>query len=187
MKKSGNGNLQHVLEEVLRDLYSAENQLFNSLPPMIKKAKSISLKQTLQKHLHETHRQAERLEQVAVLMGIAVEGNVCKGMKGLLEEVIEALKEDLDVDTNDLKLIAGVQKVECYRISSYRNASAVAKKLGLGNVVDLLQRTLEQENQVDQKLTDICENEILPRASASERSSKKQIDIILNEAGSICS
>jgi len=46
----------------LRDIYYAENQIVEALPPMIDKASDARLKQSFQLHLMETKNQIQRLE-----------------------------------------------------------------------------------------------------------------------------
>ena len=48
----------------LSDLYSAEQQIIQELPNMIKAASSDDLKEALKNHLEETKMQVERLNQI---------------------------------------------------------------------------------------------------------------------------
>src|SRR3954468_16173311 len=62
--------LDRLLEDQLRDLYSAENQLVKALPKMAKAATADGLRQAFTTHLDETRRQVERLNQVGEMLGI---------------------------------------------------------------------------------------------------------------------
>jgi ferritin-like metal-binding protein YciE len=79
-------NLKDLLEHELQDLYSAENQLAEALPKMAKAAKNSKLKKAFEDHLKQTKTQIERLEKVAKDLDFKIEGEVCKGMKGLIKE-----------------------------------------------------------------------------------------------------
>ena len=56
--------LRDLSIDQLQDLYSAENQIINALPPIIESVSSDDLQQGLQNHLKETQQQVQRLEQI---------------------------------------------------------------------------------------------------------------------------
>jgi ferritin-like metal-binding protein YciE len=105
----------------------------------------------------------QRLEQVADLLEITPKGKVCKAMKGLVEEGSETIEEDGDGTIKDLALIGAAQKVEHYEISGYGTVRALAEALGLDEVVEILQTTLDEEGNTDKLLTGIAE-ELVPSA-----------------------
>ena len=90
------------------------------------------------------------------MVGVAAKGKPCKGMKGLLEEGDEAIKEEEKGALRDLTLIADAQRVEHYEMAAYGTAIAIAEQLGLDGAVDLLQQTEDEEKQADTKLTEIA-------------------------------
>ncbi len=160
-------SLDKVLEDELKDLYSAENQLLKALPRMAKKAATASLKEAFTSHLEETKGQVERLQKVGTILGIKLTGKVCKAMQGLVEEGKEVLEEDSDNKALiDVLLIGSAQRVEHYEIAGYGTARAIAEKLGQHEVAQLLQQTLDEESAADKKLTAISEGEVLAAAAA---------------------
>ena len=148
--------LQELFEDEIKDLYSAENQIIKALPRMAKAARSPELRRAFEKHLGETKKQAQRLEQIGRSLGIKVTGKKCKGCEGLLEEGKELMQE-LDDDALDAGLIGAAQKVEHYEIAAYGTARAHAELLGLGKVAAVLQQTLDEEGATDHKLTELAE------------------------------
>ena len=56
--------LEELLVDELKDLYSAENQIVKALPKMAKAASAPELKRAFERHLEETRRQIERLNQI---------------------------------------------------------------------------------------------------------------------------
>src|SRR5438094_565432 len=86
--------LQKLYINELRDLYNAENQLLKALPKMAKAASSTELKQAFEKHLEQTKSHVERLEEVFEDINEKPKGKTCHGMKGLIEEGSEILKEE---------------------------------------------------------------------------------------------
>jgi ferritin-like metal-binding protein YciE len=155
-------NLEDLLVDQLKDLYSAENQLVKALPKMAKAANSQDLKKGFEKHLEETKRQAERIEQIFDKHGLSgsPKGKKCVGMEGLIKEGEEILKENIDPDALDAGLIAAAQKVEHYEIASYGTARTYAKTLGYTEAARLLQQTLDEESKTNEKLTALAESHI---------------------------
>jgi ferritin-like metal-binding protein YciE len=149
--------LHELFVDELKDLYSAENQLIKALPRMAKAATSPELRRALEKHLGETRRQAQRLEQIGRALDVRVAGKKCKGMEGLINEGKELLQEDLADSAMDAALIGAAQKVEHYEIAAYGTARTHAQVLGRANVARLLQQTLDEEGATDKKLTTIAE------------------------------
>lgn len=160
-------SLDKVLEDELKDLYSAENQLLKALPKMAKKASTPSLKEAFTNHLEETRGQVDRLQQVGGMLGIKLSGKVCKAMQGLVEEGKEVIEADSDNKALiDVLLIGAAQRVEHYEIAGYGTARAIAEKLGRREVAQLLQATLDEESAADEKLTAISEGEVLAAAAS---------------------
>jgi ferritin-like metal-binding protein YciE len=156
--------LAKLLEDQLKDLYSAETQLTKALPKMAKKASFAGLKQAILDHLDETKGQVERLNQIAETLGIKLSGKKCKAMEGLIEEGSEVLEAEGPGPIIDAALIAAAQRVEHYEISAYGSARALADQLEHADVVSLLQQTLDEESAADEKLSLISLEEILPNA-----------------------
>lgn len=164
-------SLNALLEDQIKDLYSAESQLVKVLPKMAKKATSGTLRQAFEDHLEETRGHVERLAEIAQMLKTERTGKVCKAMQGLIEEGKEVLDEDGEPTVIDVALIAAAQRVEYYEIAAYSSAQAMAKQLGEMKVVKLLQATLDEERAAEDKLSEIAIREVLP---ATEDVSKEE-------------
>ncbi len=149
--------LQELLVDELKDLFNAENQIIKALPRMTKAASSPELKRAFEKHLVETRRQVERLEQIGRALDVKLTGKKCKGMEGLIAEGKELIEEGLDESALDAGLIGAAQKVEHYEMAAYGTARTHAQLLGHGKIARLLQQTLDEEGATDKKLTTIAE------------------------------
>jgi ferritin-like metal-binding protein YciE len=158
-----------LLEDQLKDMYNAENQLVKALPRMAKKASSSGLKEAITSHLEETKHHVERLDQIGRIIGIKLTGKKCNAMEGLIEEGAEVLEAEGPGPVIDAALIASAQRVEHYEISAYGSARAFAGQLGYEDVFELLQATLDEESAADEKLTALSEDEILPSAAAVKK------------------
>ena len=150
--------LNELLQEELRDLYSAETQIVKALPKMAKAASSPELRRAFERHLEETKRQVERLDQIGEELEVKMTGKKCKGMEGLLAEGRELMEEDLEDDALDAGLIGAAQKVEHYEIAAYGTARTHAEMLGYRRIAKLLQQTLNEEGATDKKLTQLAES-----------------------------
>jgi len=153
-------NLQDLLVENLKDLYSAETQILKALPKVAKKVENEQLRDALTMHVKETEGQVKRLEQILSRMGEKPGGKKCHGMEGLIEEAKEMMEEDADPDVLDAGLIVDCQKVEHYEIAGYGSAVTFAKLLGDNESARLLAMTLDEEERADKKLTAIAESTI---------------------------
>ena len=60
----------------------------------------------------------------------------------------------------DAGLIACAQRVEHYEIAAYGTVSTYAEMLGKSTHVSLLDKTLQEEEQTDEKLTQLAESHI---------------------------
>jgi ferritin-like metal-binding protein YciE len=150
--------LQELLIEELKDIYSAETQIVRALPKMVKAASAPELKRAFEKHLIETKRQVERLDQIGGALDTKMTGKKCHGMEGLIEEGKEIMEEDLDENAIDAGLIGAAQKIEHYEIAAYGTARTHASLLGLNRIAKLLQQTLDEEGATDKKLTALAES-----------------------------
>jgi ferritin-like metal-binding protein YciE len=149
-------NLKDLLVHELRDLYDAERQITKALPAMAEKAKSSDLKNGLKDHLKQTKEQIKRLDQAFDHLGVAVDGQECIGMRGLIEEGEKIMNENADPDVMDAALIATAQKVEHYEIASYGTARAYARLMGDEELDTLLLKTLDEEGRTDEKLSQLA-------------------------------
>ena len=147
--------LQRLYMEQLKDIYSAESQLLKALPKMAKAARSQDLRQGFEKHLEQTKGQVERLEQIFRALDENPKGKKCMGMQGLIEEGEEVIKEESATDALDAGLIAAAQRVEHYEIAAYGCVAAWAELLGENEAQALLEKTLQEEKETDQKLTEL--------------------------------
>ena len=153
---SGVNTIDQLFVEELKDIYSAETQITKALPKMVKAATSEELKTAFKEHLEETEGQIERLDQIFENLHINPKGKTCDGLKGVLEEGEEMLKETGEGSVRDAALISAAQRVEHYEMAAYGAVRTYAEKLGKKQFVELLQETLEEEKAADNKLTQIA-------------------------------
>ncbi|MGO9437571.1 MAG: ferritin-like domain-containing protein [Terracidiphilus sp.] len=147
--------IEKLFVEELKDLYSAENQITKALPKLAEAASSKELQSAFEHHLKETEGHVRRLEQVFEILGASPKGKTCDGIKGILSEGSEAIKETGEGNVRDAALISGAQRVEHYEMAVYGTVRSYAERLKQEQIVRLLEETLEEEKAADKKLTDI--------------------------------
>lgn len=150
--------LRDVYVEQLKDLHSAETQLIKALPKMAKAAHSPELAQGFTDHLEQTKGHAARLEEILKGLDEKPTGRTCKAMKGLIEEGAEAIEENASPAAKDALLIAAAQRVEHYEIAGYGTVKNFAELLDEDDAVKLLDQTLQEEVETDEKLTEVAES-----------------------------
>lgn len=168
--------LKELYVDELKDIYNAENQLVKALPKMAKAATSDDLRTGFEEHLEQTRGHVQRLEQIFKALGEKPTGKKCKGMEGLVAEGQEMMDEDYEDDLMDAALISAAQRVEHYEIAAYGTVRTYAELLGEDEAVTLLEQTLEEEKETDQKLSDLASDinvKALGDASGKDSSSEE--------------
>jgi ferritin-like metal-binding protein YciE len=148
--------LMELYVEGIRDLYSAENQILKALPKMVKGATSERVKAAFTEHMAQTKEHVMRLETICLELEVSPKGKHCKGMEGLIAEGSEMLGEDADPDVMDAGLISAAQHVEHYEMAGYGTVRTYAELLGHDEQAALLQKTLLEERETDQLLTELA-------------------------------
>jgi len=166
-----NSLLMDLYVEELRDIYDAENQLVKALPAMAKAATSDDLRSGFEEHLEQTKEHVRRLEQVFEEIGEQAKGKKCKGMQGLVSEGKEVIDDD-DFE-GPVKDAALAQRVEHYEIAAYGTVRSFAELLGQKNAVSLIEQTLQEEKDTDEKLTELAGN-INEEAMGSEQAGEEE-------------
>jgi len=151
-------DLNELFLNELADVYSAEKQLTKALPKMAKAASSDELREAFEEHLSQTEEHISRLERVFEEFGKPAKAKTCKAMQGLIEEGEDVIKEYKGEPACDAALICAAQKVEHYEIASYGTLKTWAEVLEQSEAADLLNETLEEEKETDERLTELAES-----------------------------
>src|ERR1700722_18004266 len=166
--------LRELYVDELRDIYSAENQLVKALPKMAKAANSSELRSGFEEHLEQTKGHVQRLEKIFAEMGEKPTGKKCKGMEGLIDEGKEMIEEaELEDEALDAGLISAAQRVEHYEIGADGCVRPYGKLLGEPEAASLLEQTLAEEKDTDQKLTKLTEKINVEAEAESKGTSRK--------------
>ena len=181
MKK--NIDFEGFFESALKYLYSAEIQIRDSLAVLAETATVPELQQIFDHHMEETKHQIERIENICGSLGVDTNGTHVEpttgvvekakekikelafggknhGMAGLVQyanDTIKALKESKALD---FALIAVGQAVEHFEMASYKSIILLADRLGFDDFRDELQKNLDEERSMSEKLQKFAEEKI---------------------------
>lgn len=159
--KMKNSSLHQFFVSALKDIYYAENAILEALEKMQEAATSEDLKDAFEDHHLQTQKHVKRLEKVFGLIDETPEKKECKAIKGIIEEGEEIIKSTKEgSSTRDVGLIIAAQKVEHYEIATYGGLAQLAITMGHDKAADLLERTLQEEEDTDAELTEIAETSI---------------------------
>ncbi|MES2570117.1 MAG: ferritin-like domain-containing protein [Verrucomicrobiota bacterium] len=161
-------SLRDLYIHELKDLYSAEKQLLKALPKMAKAASNEELVAAFEEHHSQTEQHVERLEQILDALGEPKRVEKCEGMEGILAESNTLITLDMTKEVLDAALIAAAQKVEHYEIAGYGTVRTFAEMIGEDEAAKLLQMTLDEEIETDEKLTELAEDTINAEAETAE-------------------
>ncbi|UQB69394.1 ferritin-like domain-containing protein [Epilithonimonas zeae] len=153
--------LHKLFVDALKDIYYAENAIVDALEKMEAAATTEELKDAFEDHQLQTKKHVSRLEKVFKLIGEQPEKKECKAIVGIIKEGEEIIKSTEEGSmTRDVGLIIAAQKVEHYEIATYGGLVQLAITMGHDKAADLLERTLQEEEDTDLLLTDIAESSI---------------------------
>ena len=158
-------SLHDLYIQNLKDLYSAEKQILQAMPKMIKKTQNEELRQAIEEHRVQTEEQVRRLEKIGEMCGKRLTGHKCAAMEGLIEEGKEMLEMEGDPNVIDAGIIGSAQRIEHYEIAGYGCARTYARMLGFDDQAKILQQTLDEEGKTDERLNMIAENIVNQRAA----------------------
>ena len=159
--------LDDLFHDTLKDIFYAERQVLKALPKMARAAQSEKLRKAFEDHREQTETQVERLREVFEIIGKAARGKTCPAIDGIIEEGEEVMESFKGSPALDAGLIAAAQAVEHYEIARYGTLRQWAQQLGLDDAAALLEKTLTEESETDELLTEIAEAEANPEAAAT--------------------
>lgn len=167
-KGMNSSQLMELFEDQLKDILWAEKALVKAMPKMIAKATSADLIALLKNHLEQTEEQTDRLGDVFRTIDKKPTTKKCDAMEGLIAEARDIMDDCESGPKCDAGIIAAAQKIEHYEIATYGTLREFAETLGLKEAEKLLLKTLHEEKESDQKLTEVAVNVVNMDAAVKE-------------------
>lgn len=152
----------------LQQIRSAESELSRILPSLAQAVESEDLRELLELREQQGKRLLGELE--AAFDELAEQSSQKKNpaAEGLIEAVQEHVREIEEGPALDAALIAGIQKVEHYCVAAWGTARSLAKATGHKTTVRAMEQELKDGKKLDEKLTELAENEITPALLSEE-------------------
>src|ERR1700738_4105773 len=94
-------------------------------------------------------------------------------MEGIVEEGKSALEKDEEGASFDCGLIGAALRTEHYEIAAYQATIAMAKTLGMQDVIDLLTENLNEEMAAAAKITEAAKPILLESSEEPAQGKKK--------------
>src|SRR5215470_39541 len=149
--------IDELFHDGLKDMYFVEKKIVATLPKLAKAAGNDALEAAFERHEHETGQQLTRLERIFKMIGKKPQTRTCAAIVAIIEEGQQIIKEYRGSPALDAGLVAAAQAIEYYEIARYGALRAWAQELGLTEAVSLLDKTLDEEEDADDALSDLTE------------------------------
>jgi len=152
--------------ELLCDMFDMETQQIEALPRLIQSSSHPKLKEAFEIHLEESKNHLEKLKGIFKTLNENPAGAKSKPIQDIIQDVQQLINRDLSPSVKDAYLIVLWQKIEHYEITSYGSTRAIArhlnnlslkKRVDFDDIADILQQSLDEEADMDEKLTEIAE------------------------------
>jgi ferritin-like metal-binding protein YciE len=148
--------IEELFEHELKDMYSAEHSLLAALEQMAGESSDRDIRKAFTQHRKETQGQIKRLDRVFKSLGQKPEAETCPGIEGLIKEKKVFMREKPSPELLEFYNIGAAQKTERYEITAYESLIDMADKLGMADVVELLEQNLQEEEATLNKLKAIA-------------------------------
>jgi ferritin-like metal-binding protein YciE len=156
-------NIETVQDLFLNGLqyaYDAEKQLTQALPEMAQAATAPQLREAFEQHLQETKEHVGRCEEIFKRLGAQPKTQPNAVLEQMRQEARQMTQNIRQPELRDAALIVAGNQVEHFEMSAYGSLRTFAELLGKDDVVDILQKTLDEEKKADAKLTEVAENQV---------------------------
>ena len=159
--------LHELLDFDARKFTNAEVQLQHSLPVWINKSTSVKMKEVLLKYQDHVAEHIEKLDDFFIAEEISSLSTMNRIMHAFIEEISDKLNYCSDNEVKDACLLAGIQAINHFKISTYGTAAAFAKTLCMEKAAEIFHEAEVNEKQIDDRLTQLAEFEVNKKARAT--------------------
>ena len=150
-------DLQDLFVTKLNAIYDAEQQGLEAMQQLSQQVLTDEVRQGFEQHIQQTQQQVQRLEQLMSQMQLTPSGEKNLGIQGLIQEAQKMLQQDAPPEVLEAAIIAAQQGMEHYEIAAYGTARTYAQLLGNDEAAQLLEQSLNEEKQADEKLTQLAQ------------------------------
>ena len=160
--------LRTLFEEYLRQVYWTERALAPAFTNLITYISSKDIVKMLTEHLSHTLIQTNRLERIFESIGIPPDEKKFDAIDSLINEADVLIGQTVPGAVRDAAIIANLQHIIHCEIASYGTLKSFAFTLKEEDVVGMLEQSLQEEKDLDLKLSVIAEAYINDEAANKE-------------------
>jgi ferritin-like metal-binding protein YciE len=154
------GSLKDMYIAELQELANVERQVAEAMPGLAEVASHPGLKIALRDHGEEAAMQMKRLESILQKHGANAKAHVDQAMQAMLKETRKMFAILKGNNLRDAGLIASAQKLKHYEIAAYGTSAAFAGQLEYREDQSALHESLEEEKNMDARLTKLAKGEV---------------------------
>jgi ferritin-like metal-binding protein YciE len=161
----------------LQVLLATEREIERTLPKLEREAHDEELKQGFRRHLEETRRHVENVEQAFAVVGEkpqATKAPAIAGLKTQHEGFASAAADDVLPDVLDAVSAGSAAATEHHEIAEYEGTITLAHGLGLSGVADVLQQNLRDDQNMLQGVKTVAERLSKKEAQEAEAIGQQQ-------------
>lgn len=152
-----------LFEKQLQNLYNAEVLILDAIPLMYDNATDQTLKTIINYYTEDTRRQKTRLEEIGDFLKIKIAITEGQIIKGLLADTMELYREFQKGLILDAGIISKLQNIAHFQISSYETAALITRHLGIKEVEQKLEQTLEEAYEAAEACGEYAANLLRPK------------------------
>lgn len=162
-------SLQELYTEELKDLWSANDQMYRMVQKIADKPQSPKLKSLLAKSEQGIGEHTNVLKDLLSSIGSDVSKEHCKGMAGLVEEAKKHLLDEAPEQgpVLDALIIAQYQRMTHYGIAGFGTAAAYAEALGRTDDAKKLNRATKEIYGGDEYASTLAETSVNLKAQSA--------------------
>jgi ferritin-like metal-binding protein YciE len=160
--------LRTLFEDYLKCVYWSENALAPVFHDMLNHISSKDISRLLTQHTMTTRIHSDRIEKIFESIGIPPEEKKFDAMESLIRDADIIIDQTSSGAVRDAAIIALIQHIIHCEIATYGTLKSFAITLKEENVVSLLEKNLEEEKELDTKLSVVAEAYINDEAANKE-------------------
>lgn len=144
----------------LKEMYWSEVILIKVLAKMIKNTSDTSLYQLLQLNLETTHYKITRLEDIFVALDEKVASKKCVSIEEMIIEINDYIKHYEKGKFKDEMMMLNFHKITQFKMDTFDSLYEYAKLIGEYEVAGFFMESLNEELELDSKLTEMSDSTI---------------------------
>lgn len=160
-------NLRDLLVEEGRVLYDANRQEQKELKALEMQASTFGLKKLIKEQAQQAENQQQHLREAFHHLQENCEGGKCEATQIILNRAQQLIDQSKGAEVRDAGIISSLQQLNHHKIASLGNSASHAREIGQEEAAKIFHDALEQEKEIDRKLSTLAQLDINKKAVVS--------------------